>query len=554
VKQSAASRKINETVRNALAQLLLTEFSDPRLALITVTEVQVSRDRSVAQAFVSSNAEMYEQTLQGLNSAKGRLRSLLGRELGWRVTPELRFVIDAGIDHAQSIDEALKRERRKLETTARATGGASEAEAAESASEAEASDPPDPSAPCASSDPTITAKRKDGEYTGSISAAQVLQLCQSVDNIAIAGHTNPDGDCLGSALALAELLRAQGKQVSVLLGQNAPAPSLYGFLPHYTFVSADHYEGCPQLFIAVDSPTIKRLGASQNVFERAAQTLVIDHHIHYENFANYYFGNAKAAATGNLIWELIKLSERVPTRTMALYCYVAILTDTGRFSFENTNSRAFADACEMVDLGVDPAFVAREVYENKSRELLQLEARLIERTHFLCEDALACSYVTDVDLGELSIARDATEGLPTILRSIQGVKVAALFRQEGDIVRVNLRSRSGIDVGSLAMALGGGGHVAAAGLTLEMPLGAAFAKVMPELTHLLLTCDELTHDDPTPFVQPSGKISAQVSQQVGEIGRDWSSDLSSERWANADKAQRDKSVDKAQGRDSAGAQ
>lgn len=109
-KQNAASRKANETARAALASLLLTEFSDPRLELITVTHVRVSRDRSVATVLVSSSPEHYEDTLAGLESAKGRLRSLLGKELGWRVTPELRFVIDSGVDHAQEIDSFFRSE------------------------------------------------------------------------------------------------------------------------------------------------------------------------------------------------------------------------------------------------------------------------------------------------------------------------------------------------------------------------------------------------------------------------------------------------------------
>jgi len=107
-KQSAASRRINESARAALADLLLSEFSDPRLELVTVTDVRVSKDRSRATVLVSSSPEQYDDTLAGLESAKGRLRSLLGKELGWRVTPELRFVIDIGVDHAQEIDAFLK--------------------------------------------------------------------------------------------------------------------------------------------------------------------------------------------------------------------------------------------------------------------------------------------------------------------------------------------------------------------------------------------------------------------------------------------------------------
>ena len=107
-KQTATSRKVNETARAALASMLLTEFSDPRIELITVTDVRVSKDRSIATVLVTSSPENYDDTLTGLESAKGRLRSLLGKELGWRVTPDLRFVIDTGVDHAQEIDALFR--------------------------------------------------------------------------------------------------------------------------------------------------------------------------------------------------------------------------------------------------------------------------------------------------------------------------------------------------------------------------------------------------------------------------------------------------------------
>ncbi|NLG10613.1 MAG: 30S ribosome-binding factor RbfA [Coriobacteriaceae bacterium] len=108
MKQTAGSRKVNEAARAAIAQLLLTEISDPRLDLVTVTDVEVSKDRSVANIFVSAGPNCYEEVERGLESAKGRLRSLLGRELGWRVTPELRFMIDTSIDDAARITDVLK--------------------------------------------------------------------------------------------------------------------------------------------------------------------------------------------------------------------------------------------------------------------------------------------------------------------------------------------------------------------------------------------------------------------------------------------------------------
>jgi ribosome-binding factor A len=108
MKQTPASHKVNETARASLARLLLFEISDPRLEMVTVTSVEVSRDRAVADVYIAADPSRYDDVQSGLKSAKGRLRTLLGHELGWRVTPELRFRIDMGVDHAQSITAALK--------------------------------------------------------------------------------------------------------------------------------------------------------------------------------------------------------------------------------------------------------------------------------------------------------------------------------------------------------------------------------------------------------------------------------------------------------------
>ncbi len=324
-----------------------------------------------------------------------------------------------------------------------------------------------------------------------LSEEQVLAVMGAAQSIAIAGHVNPDGDAIGSAFALRDLLRAMGKDVVVLLGQDGtPPPELYAFLPDYTFVPASEYTETPDLLIAVDLPTAKRLGTAEYLLSTARDTLVIDHHTNYEGFAHHYYGDITAPATATLIWQIIKASGVVPTHGMALYCYVGIMTDTGRFAFNNTNRTAFADAVEMVDLGVDPAQLSQQIYLNKSLAALRLEALLVDRVHFSCTGSVVYSYILQEDLENLGLTRDATEQLPTILRSIEGVEVAILFREEGgEGVRVNLRSRSKYNVGAFALALGGGGHAAAAGVTLHMPLKEAIDFVSHKLLAELPACN-----------------------------------------------------------------
>jgi len=168
---------------------------------------------------------------------------------------------------------------------------------------------------------------------------------------------------------------------------------------------------------------------------------------------------------------------------MATYCYVGIMTDTGRFAFRSTDRSAFVDATEIIDLGVSPSEMSQLVYENKSMAEMRLEALVINRVQFSRAGSVVYSYIHPDDLTTLGLKRDDTEQLPTILRSIKGVEIAILFRDEGDEgVRVNLRSRSLYNVGDFASHHGGGGHRGAAGLTLALPLDEAISYV---LSHLL---------------------------------------------------------------------
>lgn len=318
----------------------------------------------------------------------------------------------------------------------------------------------------------------------SLTHAEVLGLFTDVKTVAICGHVNPDGDALGSCLALAYLLRQTGHTVTCLLAQDSPPPQLYAFLEDYEFVPASGYTDSPDLFIAVDSPALSRLGCAETAFKRAAVTLVIDHHPDYEGYGDYYHGSASSSATGLLVWDLIRESKIEVSRYCAECCYVALMTDTGRFAFQNTHTEAFRAAAEMIEAGVSPSYISSQVYQNKSIPTVVLESRLIERMKFSENGQVAYSWITEHDFDELGLNRDDTEGLPDILRAIKGVEIAVLLRVEGDSVRVNLRAKNECDVGSIARRMGGGGHAAAAGFTLECGIDEVLDKILPIMNGL----------------------------------------------------------------------
>jgi len=337
-------------------------------------------------------------------------------------------------------------------------------------------------------DESESGSRVFAEYKN-LQVEEVLALLDAAQTVAISGHVNPDGDALGSALALRDLLRALGKKADVLLGQESRAPELYEFLPDYDFVYSSEYTATPDLFIAVDAATSKRLGRAEELIEVAKVTLTIDHHASFQGFTQYYYGDDTVPATASLIWRIIKASRIQPTLNMAMYCFVGIMTDTGRFAFINTDRTAFTDAAEMIDIGVNTSEISQHIYENKSLDVMRLEALIIDRIQFSCAGKVVYSYILQSDLSMLGLKRDDTEQLPTVLRSIKGVEIAVLFRdEEGEGVRVNLRSRDTFNVGVFASKHGGGGHHGAAGLTLTMTLAEAISHTLSLLLDEIPVC------------------------------------------------------------------
>jgi phosphoesterase RecJ-like protein len=164
--------------------------------------------------------------------------------------------------------------------------------------------------------------------------------------------------------------------------------------------------------------------------------------------------------------------------------YVGLITDTGKFQFQNTDHNAFLAASEMVACGAEPARTASLVYESKSLGALAMEARLVERIKVTNGGKIAYSWVSHKDFLELSVKEDETEGLVGVLRELAGPSIVILFREHKDHIRCNIRAKGSADVGAIAREFGGGGHVAAAGFTCKGELDEAIASVLPTLLKL----------------------------------------------------------------------
>lgn len=316
-----------------------------------------------------------------------------------------------------------------------------------------------------------------------VELASVIREC---DDFVLCGHVSPDGDCFGSQLALYHVLKAMGKRATcVLVRDEQPAASM-AFMPGMDLmVPAASYDGPCKTFVGLDVPTRERIGsAACALLDRAEVSITIDHHASDVAMCQHVYVDPDVAAAAMLVWELAKLLVDEPPLESALCAYVGLVTDTGGFRFQNSDSQAFDVAAELVAYGVDPAMVATNVFQNRTMASLRLESLTIERLQVICDGKATISWVSEADLARFNADKADVEPLIDIVRALDGSLVACMLREQDGKVRGNLRSKDETDVSELARQLGGGGHKAAAGFTLEVPIENAVEFMKPRLASL----------------------------------------------------------------------
>lgn len=314
----------------------------------------------------------------------------------------------------------------------------------------------------------------------------IARFIEEHETFAICGHVNPDGDCLGSQLALEQGLRVLGKRVTGLLATDQPIEQKLCFLPGSEhLVPAKDFDEDVEVFIAVDVPNVDRLKDAACVHDRAQYRITIDHHASDTSMADLNYVDPDSPSASDLVWELLKLLDCVD-EAQALCALTGIMTDTGRFTYQNTTPVCLIHAAETVEAGAEPNLIAREFFQSRSLPSLRLEQVMLSRMMFFCNGAFVFSYLKDADFAEQGAIRDDAEILIDILRGIAGVRVALILKENGNgEIRGSLRAKDDTDVAQIARIFGGGGHRAAAGLTYHGSLLAACEAIPAEV---LSTC------------------------------------------------------------------
>ena len=303
---------------------------------------------------------------------------------------------------------------------------------------------------------------------------EVIAALRDNDGFVIAGHRDPDGDSLGSSLALGLALERSGKRVAVISAD--PLSAAYRRLPESGRIEVRDTapEGFP-VAVLIECNGVERSGVD-GLDDRLV--INIDHHANNPGFGDVNWVDPGVAATGVMIYDLLRAMELQISPEIATHLYVAILTDTGSFRYSNTDARALRVAAELVELGVDPAAVAEAIYENVPAAKVRLLGAALASLELLAGGAVAVM-VLPYDVLHAGPGEADTEGIVNHGQGIDGVAVAALFKEVGrDQYRVSLRSRGDVDVAAIAASFGGGGHPRAAGCTLEGSLESARNRVL----------------------------------------------------------------------------
>jgi phosphoesterase RecJ-like protein len=304
-----------------------------------------------------------------------------------------------------------------------------------------------------------------------ITLSRVIELLRNSDDIVITTHINPDGDALGSLLALNLYLTSLGKKVSLLLDDEIP--SLFKFLPNSSHIARpDNSISKHQLLIVLDASDAERIGkVYQNI---KAPILNIDHHVSNTKYADYLYLDDKSAATGEILCDLFKCA-RIPfSLDISICLYTAIATDCGFFRYANTSAKTMRYAADLIESGVKPHLISEHL-ETKPLASIVALTKVLE-TLELHQDGKVALIIVMPEI--IKNNEELTEGLINYPRNIEGVELAVMFKITApDTIRASFRSR-GVDVSRLALEFGGGGHMRAAGCTLHGSITSAKEKVL----------------------------------------------------------------------------
>lgn len=296
---------------------------------------------------------------------------------------------------------------------------------------------------------------------------EIFEIINNSMNIAIAGHKAPDGDCIGSVMALYEFLKPLNKNVDVFI--DGDVPFNYKIFADEDAIVKEMDNNTYDILFMLDCSDAERLGKFKEVTRLAKKTVCVDHHKTNQSFADINIIDPKMSSTGELLYDIMKVSGMEINKKTATLIYVAMLTDTGKFSYSNTSSLTHIKAAELIELGVDVSMVDNAVYNSKPADVVKAFIDCIKGIELHFGNKFGITAITKQILEKNNVSMGDIDGVVEFIREIKEVEVSCVLKETDDkYTKVSLRAKNDqIDVSEISLKFGGGGHKKAAGFEVN---------------------------------------------------------------------------------------
>ena len=320
---------------------------------------------------------------------------------------------------------------------------------------------------------------------------EIISKIQEAKNILLISHIGPDGDTIGSTLAMANIINSNFENKNVHFVIQHKVPDIYKFLPNTDNAILTNREveiSCYDLAIGIDCAAKKRMGYFEPIFDKAKFKINIDHHETNNAYGDINAIVGNASSTGEILFDFAKKTDLKITKDAAICLYTAILTDTGAFRYSNTTANTLFVASQLIEKGANAHDIYEACFEARPLEMLKVSSQALANAKFICENKIAYSVVDRKMLDEFNAKDEHLEGIPEILRGAMPVEISFVLKEtiKGE-AKFSFRSKT-IDVASLCEEFGGGGHKLAAGCVLNTTLEDALKQVLPKVQSLVEKC------------------------------------------------------------------
>ncbi len=312
---------------------------------------------------------------------------------------------------------------------------------------------------------------------------QAIEEIGRAQRIGIVGHVRPDGDALGSMVALALAASNAGKDAVASFGEPFVLGDEFRFLDQTVLVPPSEFPDDLDLAIICDTGVLDRVGSVGPAIQGASRVLVIDHHVTPGTIGDVRVVDPDAAATTQLVFELLQRLGWEISRPIAEALYTGLVTDTGRFQYSSTSPAVHRIAAELLSAGVEPAPIGQQLYEEAPFGYFKVVSRVLGRARLVEEAGLVWTTLQRDDLREAGIPWEAADALIDLVRLAREAGVACLLKEtKPGVLKGSLRSRGEVDVAEIAASFGGGGHRNAAGFTSELGVEDTIEQIVGLLT------------------------------------------------------------------------